>query len=395
LSRRALIVDDDAFVCGLLVRQLQAMGVQSSSAGDGEQARSVFAAGVPFDLVICDLKMPGVDGVELLRDLAEHQPTAALILISSADTKVLQAAGDLASARRLRVLGTLQKPIDGQSLKAMLARLDESPGTVAAARRVQEVSAEDLRGAIERAEIEPFMQPQIDLRSGRLAGVESLARWRRADGSMIPPDAFIGVAERSGQIDALTNLVLRRSLTASRDWQKAGLSVRVSVNFAAASLGRLARFEEIVAATEEAGLKADDLTVEVTESGLMHDLTSALDVLTRLRLRGFHLSIDDFGTGYSSLQQLQRVPFTELKIDRSFVSAAVADPGSRDIVESSIRLAQRLKIRTVAEGVETEPDCALLRQMDCDLGQGYFFARPMPAADIPAWATRWKQAAPG
>ena len=385
-ARTALVVDDDEFVRTIIARQLQRLGATVTTAADGEIARRALREPGAFDVVICDLKMPGVDGVELLRDFAELQPSAALILMSSAEPKLLRAAEQIAQTRQLRILGTLQKPVSVAALETLLARLSEQRPAPATRDALAPVSANELRAAIAAEEIDVYVQPKVDLRTGRLAGAEALARWLKPAGGVVPPGAFIGVAERSGLMDALTDLVLRQALSACGQWSKQGLHTHVSINIPIESLDRLNLPEQVTASAERFGVRTDQIVLEVTETGVMKDLARSLDVVTRLRLRGFQLSIDDFGTGYSSLEQLRRFPFTELKIDRAFVDGAARDAGLRSIVESSIRLARDLQLTTVAEGVEKQADSELMAALGCDLVQGYYFAKPMPKGDLPAWA---------
>ena len=245
---------------------------------------------------------------------------------------------------------------------------------------------EELRAALDAGEIDIYAQPKLGLRSGRLAGAEALARWLKPDGRVLPPAAFVPLAERSGLADALTQQVVRRALAAQHSWREQGLDIPISVNLPIDSLDHLDLPEQLGAELARYGTEPDRLILEITESGVMKDLARSLDVVTRLRLRGYRLSIDDFGTGYSSLEQLKRFPFSELKIDRAFVDGAAGDPSLRSIAESSIRLARDLHLKTCAEGVETEADYELMRELGCELVQGYYVARPMPAPELPRWA---------
>lgn len=380
-----LVVDDDEFVLSVVARMLGKRAAQVLTASDGQAARRMLGE-TRFDLVVCDLKMPGLDGIELLRDFATLQAGAALILMSSADAKTLRAAEQLAQARGLRILGSLQKPVTTAALDQLIARIDAPARAPSAAPAGGEVSLDELRAGLAAGEIDVYVQPKLGLRSGRLAGAEALARWLKPDGRVLPPSAFVPLAERSGLADALTQQVVRRALAAQQAWRDAGLDIPISVNLPIDSLDHLDLPEQLGAELARHGTAPDRLILEITESGVMKDLTRSLDVVTRLRLRGYRLSIDDFGTGYSSLEQLQRFPFSELKIDRAFVHGASQDPRLRSIAESSIRLARDLHLKTCAEGVETEADYALMRELGCELAQGYYVARAMPAPELPRWA---------
>lgn len=389
---RVLVIDDDSFVCQTMAALLGKLGVtQVVTVSDGPQAVHLLNESAPFDLIISDLALPKVDGIQLMRMIAARQQQAAVLYMSSAGRKLLDAAETLAGGRGLRVLGAVEKPVTLEHLRRYLAILDEVPRRAARQREGYEASPADLRKAIENEEIKVYVQPQLLARSGDLHGVEALARWVSPTRGVIPPDCFIGVAERNGLIDQITELMVSRSIAACGAWRRAGLKIRISVNTPVSSLSALSMPDIISEASQRRGMETEQLTLEVTESGLMRDAVRSLDVLTRLRLRNVGLAIDDFGCGYSSLQQLKRMPFDELKIDCSFVMAMLDNAESRSIVKSSIDLARGLGLRTVAEGVESLAHWQALAQMHCDVVQGYYIARPFPVEQLPAW---WAQHAP-
>lgn len=395
-SRSVLVIDDDEFVCAVLSRQLAGLGARVSTAHDGDSARQALRQQGAFDIVLCDLKMPGVDGIELLRSFAVAHGETALVLMSSCDAKTLAAAEQLARARELPLLGCVAKPIGAHTLKALLQRFAErasAPAAAAPRPAADPVSAEALGAAIAAGQIDVYIQPKVDIGTGLLAGAEALARWLKPDGSVVMPDAFLGVAERAGLMDALTDLVLRQALGACGAWQAQGLRTSIAINLAASCLERLDLPERIAAEAERHGVSPDQIILEVTETGMMKDLARSLDVVTRLRLRGFRLAVDDFGVGYSSLERLRHFPFTELKLDRAFVDGAARNAQVRSIAESSIRLAHDLQLNTCAEGVETKADLEVMRALGCDLVQGYFLCRPMPKSQLPGWVTSQPEAA--
>jgi EAL domain-containing protein (putative c-di-GMP-specific phosphodiesterase class I) len=190
-------------------------------------------------------------------------------------------------------------------------------------------------------------------------------------------------------IDELTWIMLEKSALACRDWRAQGLDIQVSVNLSLASLARIGLAERITELVQAQNLDPRHMTLEVTETIAMTDMAHALENLARLRIRGFGLSIDDYGTGYSSMQQLSRIPFTELKVDQSFVMQALEKESCRVILESSLDIARKLGLKAVAEGVETRADWDLLETLECNVAQGYFIARPMDAARIAEWASAW------
>lgn len=250
--------------------------------------------------------------------------------------------------------------------------------------------ADRVRAAIANGELINYYQPKVAVGSGAVVGVETLVRWRHPVDGLVFPDQFIGVAEAHGLIDDLTRVVLAAALAQARAWHDAGLALRVAVNLSMDNLVALGFADFVAAQAAGAGVAPAEIVLEVTESQLMADLRAPLEILTRLRLKRFRLSIDDFGTGHSSLTQLRDLPFDELKIDRGFVHRAHADPTLRAIFESNLSLARQLNIEVVAEGVEDQADWDFLRQAGCDLAQGYFIARPMPATDLPGWIETWE-----
>jgi EAL domain-containing protein (putative c-di-GMP-specific phosphodiesterase class I) len=226
-------------------------------------------------------------------------------------------------------------------------------------------------------QFEPFFQPKVDLANGRVLGAEALARWRHPDHGVIPPYAFIAPLEQSGEIDVLTLLMLEKAARACATWRERGLELTVSVNLSLVSLSDTTIAERITAIVRAGGLDPLHMILEVTETAAMTEIAPALENLTRLRMHGFGLSVDDYGTGFSSLRQLTRVPFTELKIDQSFVKNCSTNPSSLAIVESSVQMARRLNLKSVGEGVETQAEWDALKAIGCDMAQGYFIAKPM------------------
>src|SRR5690606_21323400 len=203
-----------------------------------------------------------------------------------------------------------------------------------------EVGPEDIAEGLARDEFLPFFQPQVTFSNGQVIGVEALARWRRADGQIVRPAQFIPMIERGRQIDRLTDRILEKACAWKSRWARNGISLKISVNVSMLNLAELSaadRFQHIV---RSHGVDPREVVLELTESSVMGEAAQALNVLARLRLKGFGLSVDDFGTGYSSLSQLSQIPFTELKVDQSFVTGAAAQPRKRAVIEASLELAR-------------------------------------------------------
>ncbi|HLY63985.1 MAG TPA: EAL domain-containing protein [Chloroflexota bacterium] len=245
-----------------------------------------------------------------------------------------------------------------------------------------------LRAAIDRSELELNYQPKVSLASGCSSSVEALARWHHPDRGQIPPGIFIPLAEQTGTITALSHWVLNQAARQARDWQRAGLNLSIAVNLPMRSLRDVRLPEHLQDVLTRHEVPAAQLKLEITESMIMAEPERTIAVLTAVAAMGIQLSVDDFGTGYSSLAHLARLPVSEIKIDKSFVIGMDTEPRNALIVRSTIDLAHNLGLRVVAEGVERREVMDELAQLGCDEVQGYFLARPMPAAAMASWATR-------
>jgi EAL domain-containing protein (putative c-di-GMP-specific phosphodiesterase class I) len=389
-----LVVDDDELMLDLAVAALDSLGFgRISAALSGEHGLRILDE-LGADVVLCDLNMPEMDGVEFLRHLSARRYEGCIVLMSGEDQRILRTAESLAKAHGLNVLGAIEKPISAPMLALLrdqiepLHRRSSAPAPAPII-----VTADELRQAIAADNIAVYFQPKVCVRSGRVTGVETLARWKHATYGYIPPNHFIAIAEKEGLIDQITRVILSKAMREAGRWRKQGYDLSVAVNVSTQTVGRLDLPEFVEKTARQFGVEPCRVMVEVTETQLMRDLTRSLDTLTRLRLRRIGLSIDDFGTGYSSLEQLQRVPFVELKIDRAFVDGASHDNAARAILESSIVLAKKLGLTTVAEGVEQADDLALLEELGCDLVQGWFFAPAMPSDALLPWIDSRTQAA--
>lgn len=241
-------------------------------------------------------------------------------------------------------------------------------------------SAARLAAALDRGAIHTAFQPKVALATGALIGVEALARWTDDEYGAVPPERFIPVAEQSGLIGRLTLCVLRRSLETCVQLRRSHPHATVAVNISPILLGNRGLPDEISAMLDAAEMAPSALVAEITETRPVGDPACAAEVLSELRLRGVGCAIDDFGTGHANLLTLLRMPFTELKIDRTFISQSSYVPKAWKIVRATIRLAQELGLRVVAEGIETGDVEQRLRDEGCDEGQGYRYGRPMPAA---------------
>lgn len=381
----ALVVDDEELMRDFLCMAVQKSGVGSvSSANCGSDALDqIEESHKQIDIILCDLQMPEMDGIEVIRHLANDGYGGGIVLVSGEDKRVLKTAENMASVRGLNVIGSLSKPVPVHNIIALMnkyAVLEQKTSW-----SMPDVTADELDDAIRAGEIVAHYQPQIDIKTGRVKCAETLARWPHPERGMISPDIFIDMAERHDLIDALTDRIITQATVQGADWHRQGIDINVAINISMNNLRHLDFPDRLHDIVNNAGMDIKKLVIEITESQLVKDLGTCLDILTRLRLKGPTLSIDDFGTGYASMEHLKEMPFEELKIDRAFVNGACKDDTARAILESSIFLAKQLNMATVAEGVETSNDWDLVTALGCDVIQGYYIAPPMDIETFNNW----------
>ncbi len=393
MLNRVFIVDDDTLICNLLKTIIEPIF----------EYIEIFQHPRAFlklilnaqDIVILDLMMPEMDGIEVIRHLAEHKSPASLILVSGYDSGVLHSAETLALSCGLNVINTFTKPMNTKVLTSLLKSLSNKQTHIDFVSTNKDKpnqgkfefipTEKDLCDAIDNHQLVLYYQPQIHMETESLHGVEALVRWLHPEFGIIPPDKFIALAERTGLIEQLTEQVIHLAIRQSVHWQKLNKSIRLSVNISAQNINSLKLPEQLRKLVKKYELDPSMIVLELTESALMDSMVTSLDILTRLRLKGFQLSIDDFGTGYSSLSQLHKIPFTELKIDQSFVANMKQENESTAIVETCIMLAHKLNMEVVAEGVEDIETWDLLLAEGCDIAQGYYIAKPMPGHEFDKW----------
>jgi EAL domain-containing protein (putative c-di-GMP-specific phosphodiesterase class I)/FixJ family two-component response regulator len=385
-NRRLLVVDDDPMLVKVIRRWAASWSMEVRCLSDARDVAGEVAAFEP-EVILLDLRMPGVDGPAALRALAHAGCTARIVLMSGAGGDVLLTCHEMGRDIGLRMGASFNKPFAIQSLADAIA--PEASETRPAGRRSNEsapLGRQDLVDAIENGEIQPYFQPKVDLRTRRVVGAEALARWVRDGKIVTTPDVFIALAEASDLIDPLTMTILD-GVTAFLTHADAGLDdeFAVSVNISPLSLDQPDLPDVLGERLLTAGVAPERVVYEITESASISDASRAMETLSRLRLRGHMLSLDDFGTGTSSLVQLYRMPFTELKIDRSFVAGIQDRRDAAVIVRMTLTLARELGLRAVAEGVEDSATAEWLSEHGCPVGQGWFFGRAMPAEGFREW----------
>lgn len=392
LNMRIVLLDDDPFMLKLLSHMLaQLRYTRVVSCSSGQQAlQHVTDPHDAVDLILLDINMPGMDGVEFIRRLVECQYGGSVILVSGENSRIRESVEKLIEAHRLIALGHLQKPVSPRELASLVSRLKPNIGN-SSSRRIsqQSYSAEELRDALTQGDLVNYYQPKVAFATGYVVGVESLVRWQHPADGLIYPDQFIELAADHGLMTEVTRVVLSAAMHQAKNWSRSGYHLPVAVNVSMHDLTALDFPDVAESQARSAGIDPSLITLEVTEGQMMRRMSTALDVITRLGIKRFRLAIDDFGTGHSSLAQLRDLPFDELKVDRGFVHGASTDETRRVICSASLRMAHQLQMQVVGEGIENQEDWDCLSALGCDVGQGYFIARPMPAAKVVDWIHDW------
>ena len=378
-----MIVDDEPSILDLTSMHLEKLGYCNiTSCQSAQSALEKFREDTGFyDIIICDLNMPEMSGVEFLKHLSKEGYYGSIILLSGEDERILEIAKEIAKARNLNVLGYISKPFKRESLELLLSQYSPRAKQISDP-LLDEISEEELRAGVDGDELLIAFQAKTDISTDKIIGVEALARWNHSERGLLPPYTFIPLAERCHLIDELTYNIYRKTLSQIRAWLDKDIFLKVSINISVNSFTTDGFVGFLIQTAKEYNVEPELITLEVTESQIMEDMLDCLEKLIQLRMIKFGLSIDDFGTGHSSMSQLKNIPFTELKIDRAFVNGACEDPTARKILESSVDLAKKLGMYTVAEGVETKEELKLVENIGCDQMQGYLVAKPMLAKEF-------------
>lgn len=395
-----LILDDDLRMAALVAALAREGGWTAESASSGTEFQELYRTRAP-DAIMLDLQLGASDGIEQMRFLRTAGYLGAIALMSGFDSHVLASAQQLGLSFGLKITGVLEKPARAARVRDVLKEMETSylknaasevfaERTTTTAAAMKDIEPNEIAAALNRGEIELHLQPILSGDGVAVVQLEGLMRWFNPQCGIILPSQFIPIAEREAVvIDQLTSCVIQTALNHYRHLAENGFAIPIAVNISGVNLRSLAfpdRLAELVAST---GIPPSALALEITESVAMHGTETVVDVLTRLRLKGFSLAIDDLGTGFSSLQALRQIPFSEIKIDKSFIADLLESRESHAIVTSMIDLARRMNLVCVAEGVENHETAKLLRTLHIDRMQGYFFSRPISLEDLIKWLTEW------
>ncbi|WP_193183143.1 EAL domain-containing response regulator [Nisaea sediminum] len=376
-----LIVDDEPDFAEFVADAVDELGHIPRIATNSSAFASAYSTHI--EVIFLDLFLPDLDGIEILRFLSDNRSTASVVLMSGSNDALLNAAREIAHERGITVLGVLRKPITLASIAETLSAYEPAPSVTK--RSSSRIDIDDIRQGLKNGEFSLFYQPQISLKDGSVTGAEALIRWNHPDMGVVAPEAFVPQVESSDLIGPMTDYVVSRACRDLSELEKDRLLFRISINLSANSIYDLSLPEKLARQFDDSGIDPGHVVLEITETAVMKDVAASIDVLTRLRMKGFHLSIDDFGIGYSSMEQLVRIPFSELKVDQKFVRSLLESREYRSVAEVSIALGHKLDMTVIAEGIEDAATMSELRVLGCDEAQGFEISRPLPLDELKTW----------
>lgn len=388
-----LVVEDHDFQRDMLVKMLRGLQAREVyQASDGREGLEILnEPDTRVDIVVTDLDMPTVDGMEFLRRMALAGHEVSVIVASGLERALLASTEAMAAAYGIKFLGTIEKPVTSSKLQDLIALHGHARSAVKEqlSPQYRPFTVEEALEGLQEQQFECYFQPQVHLATGRVRGAEALVRWCHPAHGVVPAAAFIRALEASEAVAALTTLVVNSSAAMSRQLRAAAQPCTICVNIPHQAFTDGMLVDQIVDLVHRHGVDAEDIVLEISESATTRGFPRVLESLVRLRMKGFRLAIDDYGTGHSSLEQLTQIPLTELKIDQSFITPTGRRDAIRTILASSIELARSLHVTCIAEGVETEQNWDLLRELDCDVAQGLYIAAPMSASAYVGWVEDW------
>lgn len=385
------IVDDDEQQANLMQAMAKTIELETE----------IFTSSVDFlktpvtahDIVILDLQMPEKDGIEIMRDLASFNRKPHFILISGFDDRVLHSAKQLAESKQLNVVNTLSKPFKAKEFIALIKETHlkcienclQEENSKTANEDNNSATIDELKLALRKHQLVVYFQPQICFNTGALQTAEILVRWQHPEKGLLLPDEFIPLAEKHELMNLLTEEILMLAIKEYNKVIASELDVKISINLSAQNVNDLSMPEKLEGLLKHYKIDPKAITLEITESALMHRVSDSLDILNRLRMKGFPLSVDKFGTGYTSLVKLYQAPFTGLKIDKHFIHRSIIDQDTKAIIKLFILLAKELKMKTVAEGIDSKELWDQLLDMGCDYAQGSYVSQPMTTDNFMQW----------
>jgi EAL domain-containing protein (putative c-di-GMP-specific phosphodiesterase class I) len=342
----------------------------------------------PIDIMITDLSMPGMDGMELIRHVSEEAGEVSIILTSALEPKLLASVANMAHAYKVKLLGVMSKPPSAVKLAPLIQHYLAST-VPAKSGTSKEFTLAEIAAALAGEEIEPFFEPRVGLANLRVEGFQAVPYWRHPGRGPIAAEVFLPAMKIYGLGDDLVWEMLRKCAAQCRAWKDAGLNLKVSLSLAFGSLADLQLAGKIAKVVLEQGAEPGGMVLGIVENAAEAASARALETLVRLRVHGFQLAIDEFGTGSMAADQLARVAFNELKISRNLVSGKSKAKPVWPGLAVALDTAQQLKLVAVADGIATADDWNLLQEWKCHLAQGPLISRPLPGASVAPWLGNW------
>jgi EAL domain-containing protein (putative c-di-GMP-specific phosphodiesterase class I)/ActR/RegA family two-component response regulator len=387
-----LVAEADTGQRQTMVDMLGQLGAsQVTEVPDGHTALRCFQDSFTptVNVAVIDLALPGMDGLELIRTLAAMNCRARLIVVGAAASTLMFSVETMAQAYGFELLGTMTKPLSITRLEALIENY-VPPAPPSKREKGPSFTFTEVGIGMQAGQFEPFFQPKIELETGQVKGLEAFARWRHPEHGVLGPASFMDALEQNKRIDFLDWSMIEKSVERCREFHDKGIPISISINLAPETLAHPAFMQQIGACVGRHRVMPDYITFEMPESSVLTTDPNFLERLVRLRMAGYGLAIDDYGTGRSNLQLLARIPFSELKIDRSFVDGASKKRALGTVLSSCLGLARSLDRMSVAVGVETKQDWDFLQGLGCTYAQGYHIASPMEAEAFPGWLEDWR-----
>ena len=383
-----LVVEDHELQRSMLAQLLRTLGAgEVHVAEDGRAALRVLRdPDRPIDIVVSDMSMPGMDGLEFIRNLSDSGTRVSLIMVSALDQDVLLSIAHMANAYKVQLLGVMAKPPTAAKLVPMVELFRS--GTPTRKGIEDGIELQEIADAWAHDELEAWLEPRVHLTTGTVRSLEVSPRWRHATRGVLQPEAFLPSIRARGLNDDFVWLMVQKAAAHCHELQQQGHDLSVSVNLALTSLNDPKIASRVQHIVEAAGIPPQRMVLSVSEAALNTDSAKALENLARLRVLGFGVAVDDFGNGPMEMEQLSLVAFTEMKIKSSFVSGSGCKGNAQVGLAASLEIGQRLRLKTIASGVSSKEEWAFLRGWECDFGQGPFISAPLPVADVPGWLAR-------
>ena len=383
-----LLVDDSTtilkYVANVLETNFNIVNIHCASSAP--EAMQILRQSKNINVLFLDLNMPNVDGIQLLAKISKLKYTGYIVLMSGISTRVISSVEQLTKNYGLNYIGTLLKPMHESDFPAIIDKLGVTNSKKQA---VESLKTYEIVRAIKNDDIQVLYQPQIHLTTREFIGVEALCRMNHPRLGTVSPDQFINKAEESELIIHITLAVLKKSFSAWQRWHKLGLTIKLAINASPIALQQKEFADTIFNLLKRYSVPAKMLCIEVTESILADNQQQELMNLNRLNMRGVEIALDDFGKDNSTVDRLQKLPLTYLKLDKSYFIDNKNSLGQLSLINTSLSLANKLNIKTIAEGIEDSESMNLVTEMGCDFAQGYYISKPISADKLLEWHHSW------